>query len=322
MYVTQNELIIIVEMIDILNLDFDSIKKIYKENFNELQITFNKGQGVFLNDIYKRYGNDLDCAVIILHYAKNLHRQILRKREADLNYDISFESFWKNHSLIQQKKFKIIEISKSTGLPKETARRKIDKLLKIRMLKKNKNILFWEPTPHDKNSYDLIINKHMDILINLINSISKFLDFKLNQDLIKKKILKNFSFYWLHYLNTQLEYLRIWQSKFNDLELLMIFTEFEIQKHIINQNHNISNIRVGSVSDVTGLPRATTFRKISKLSKMKIINKDLLSDKFNKSTNNFLFKNINNYVNMKNITNESIENFSNFYTIILRALYS
>ena len=76
-------------MIDILNLDFDSIKKIYKENFNELQITFNKGQGVFLNDIYKRYGNDLDCAVIILHYAKNLHRQILRKREADLNYDIS-----------------------------------------------------------------------------------------------------------------------------------------------------------------------------------------------------------------------------------------
>ena len=95
-------------MIDILNLDFDSIKKIYKENFYELQITFNKGQGVFLNDIYKRYGNDLDCAVIILHYAKNLHRQILRKRETDLNYDISFESFWKNHSLIQQKKFKII----------------------------------------------------------------------------------------------------------------------------------------------------------------------------------------------------------------------
>ena len=38
---------------------------------------------------------------------------------------------------------------------------------------------------------------------------------------IKKEIQNNFSFYWFHYLDTQLKYLKIWKDKFKDLEIFL-----------------------------------------------------------------------------------------------------
>ena len=113
--------------------DFNQIKKAFRDNYQNISFEFNKSQGIFLNDIYKRYNNDLDSAVIILYFAKNLHRNILRKREKDLSVGISFNEFWNNHNVINTDKHKVIEISKSTGLPKETVRRKIKKLIKMKI---------------------------------------------------------------------------------------------------------------------------------------------------------------------------------------------
>ena len=123
--------------------NFNQIKEIFKNNYQNILFEFNKSQGFFLNDMYKRCDNDLDSALIILYFAKNLHRNILRKREKDLSVGISFNEFWNNHNVINTDKHKVIEISKSTGLPKETVRRKIKKLIKMKMLgeKKKYNLL-------------------------------------------------------------------------------------------------------------------------------------------------------------------------------------
>ena len=40
---------------------------------------------------------------------------------------------------------------------------------------------------------------------------------------------QNYSFYWFHYLKTQLKYLNFWQKKIKDLELLLIIIQCAIQ---------------------------------------------------------------------------------------------
>ena len=120
-----------------MNVDINQLKNIYKENILSVQEKYLLQQSNFLSTVYGRYLNDLDSANIVLYFAKNLHLKILRKRENQINYEISLESFWNNHKNIDQENLKIINVSNETGLPKETARRKISNLIEEKILKKN-----------------------------------------------------------------------------------------------------------------------------------------------------------------------------------------
>ena len=111
------------------------IKEIYKENFGKIQKKFLISQSLFITDIYNRYYKDLDSANIVLYFATNLHQQILRERDNDLQFDISLDQLWLNHKVIVHNKYTIMNISYLTGLPKETARRKIKLLVKKKILK-------------------------------------------------------------------------------------------------------------------------------------------------------------------------------------------
>ena len=53
-------------------------------------------QSTFLSGIYKRYG-DLEGGQIVIYFARNLHLNVMRKREEDLSFDLSLEKFWFNH---------------------------------------------------------------------------------------------------------------------------------------------------------------------------------------------------------------------------------
>mgnify|MGYP006153004987 FL=1 len=165
-----------------------------------------------------------------------------------------------------------------------------------------------------------MIDKHLNVLINLIKTVSIHLNIKLDEVVVKKEILKNFSFYLLRYLETQLEYLKLWQVKIKDLELLMIYTEFEIQKKIFKNNKITSHISTSNIASVIGLPRSTTIRKVSKLLQMKILDENLLSKRFVKNKSNFFFKNLIKFINLKNISDNSFNTFSDFYLTVIRSL--
>ena len=79
------------------DLDIGKIKSTYKNNYNQIQGVFLNVQSSFLSGIYDRYWKDLDSANIVLFFAKRLHYKILRERDKDLDYDISFTNFWSNH---------------------------------------------------------------------------------------------------------------------------------------------------------------------------------------------------------------------------------
>ena len=89
---------------------------------------FYEMQSTFLSGIYKRY-KSIETANIILCLAREMHLQIIRQRERNMNHDISLDNFWNNFNNINRPSQKIVSISNMTGIPKETVRRKLNKLI-------------------------------------------------------------------------------------------------------------------------------------------------------------------------------------------------
>ena len=274
-----------------------NIEKVLRDNFSRLMPTFYEMESSFLSGVYKRYG-DLEGGNIVIYFARDLHLEILRKRENDLSFDLSLDMFWQNHKNIRQGKKKIIVVSKETGLPKETARRKIISLIKKKHLKKEeKNRLFWEPASEHKETYLKIIGEQINSLSKFILEQTKLLQLNVPLVKIEREIKKNYSFYWYHYLTVQLQYIKFWQEKLNDLEMLLIGLQTTIQTvnhlnrktengYLINlksqKNFDLkeANISATSVSEVTGIPRATCIRKLDKFVKMKVLEKDVESKRY------------------------------------------
>ena len=275
------------------NIENKLVQKNFTENFLKLMPTFYEMESSFLSGVYKRYG-DLEGGNIVIFFARDCHLEIMRKREKDLNFDLSLDNFWENHKNIFQSKKKIILVSHETGLPKETTRRKIISLIKKKHLKKGeKNKLFWEPDYNLKESYVKIIDEEISSLSKFIFEQTKLLSLGLSISRIEREIKNNYSFYWYHYLNVQLEYIKFWQDKLKDLEMLLIGMQVLIltmnsikrnnsdfsfssnsQKKFENLSEFNPDISATSVSDITGIPRATCIRKLDKFVKMKVLQKN------------------------------------------------
>ena len=275
------------------------IQKNLTDNFLKLMPTFYEMESSFLSGVYKRYG-DLEGGNIVIFFARDCHLEILRKREKDLSFDLSLDNFWENHKNIHQTKKKIILVSEQTGLPKETARRKIISLIKQKHLKKgDKNKLYWEPDYPLKETYVKIIDEEINSLSKFIFEQTKLLSLTLPVSKIEKEIKNNYSFYWYHFLNVQLEYIKFWQDKLKDLEMLLIgvqvliLTLNSLRRNFTNFNSVLGNqkglksilefnadISATSVSDITGIPRATCIRKLEKFVKMRVLQKNQKSKRY------------------------------------------
>ncbi len=301
-------------------MDINEILKVYKEDLKINENEFLKVQCIFLSDIYQRYNNDLDCANIVLFFAKRLHYKILRERDKDLDYDISFTNFWSNHHKLTQDDLKTIDVAKQTGLPKETARRKIQVLLKLKSLKKSGKKIYWSPTVVDETSYNKIVSNHISIISRLISNLLLRLNLKFSTDIVNKLIMKDFSFYWYHFLNTQLNFLKYWKNNLNDLELLLIAIECSIQGNLIiaNKQQGISEkiISANTIANITGIPRATCVRKLAQLHKLKLIEKDNITKKYYISPVNLS----NNRIFTKESQSNIVIMFAEFFLIIIKAL--
>ena len=112
--------------------------------------------------------------------------------------------------------------------------------------------------------------------------------------MIKNEIKSQFSFYWYHFLSCQLLWLKMWQNKIKDIDLILITLQALIptlQYADKNQNvktmglenlhrivrktngkYEFANITVNasSVSEITGIPRATCIRKLHTLVKLEV----------------------------------------------------
>jgi hypothetical protein len=320
-------------MIKSTNLS-EVIKEKIFENFLGYVALFTPVQSHFLTDIYKRY-HCLDSANIVLYFAKRTHQAILRKKEYDLNYDLSFEKFWYNHSVTHIENLTILDIAKNSNLPKETARRKIKELTEQKVFTKLKKNISWMPNDEYKKSYNKNIIEEIKQLAKLTKYVTDKINLNFSIEEITHEYKKKFSFYWFHYLDLQLKWMKLWKNQVSDLEMVMIFMQLatylssRLEKKISHnelfskpdtvvapQKKNINvSISATSLSDITGIPRATCIRKLNQMASKKMVIQDKNSKRY------FIIPEaLQKNMISKDLTGKVTGLFSEFYFIIIKAL--
>jgi hypothetical protein len=301
------------------------------KNSIEYQDIFIQFQSNFLAGLYKRY-QGVDTGSLVLYFAKFSHQDILRQKDYDLNFNIGFDNFWQNLKLVSPTKNSIFKIAEDAALPKETARRKILQLINQKVLSKRNSNIGWFPNEQYKESYNLVVQNEIKEVSSLLHYISKKINLPISKDTVEKELKKKFNFYWFHFLNIQLEYLKLWGVQLKDLELVLIalkvasiITSKVKEKNLSHEKiyNNPSMIKeflwastdATSVAEVTGIPRATCIRKLEHLVKLKMIAQDKNSKRY------FLIPpSISKDLISRKMAQDVTKIFSKFYFTCIRAL--
>ena len=312
-----------------------SSSKIIKDNilsnYIEYQYLFVESQSKFLSSLYSSY-QSVENGNLVIYYEKETHQDILREKDYDLNFNISYEKFWENHLKINPKRRSLIKIAEDTFLPKETVRRKILQLIKKKVLGKKDKCIGWLPSEEYKKNYNLFVNEEIESVARQINFICKKLNYFIAKEEITKELKENFSFYRFHYLGAQIKYLNLWTEQFKDSELVLIFLQVvnlfaskakdkNITHKNLFDNPNLfkefitASISATSIAEVTKIPRATCVRKLEHLVKLKMVSQDKISKRYyiipDATADNLI---------SQEITDKVVAIFSNLYFICVRAI--
>ena len=322
-------------------IDPNDIKDILVKRYSGLMSGFYEMQSSFLSTRYKIHTN-LESSNIIICFIKDVHLSIIRQREQYLDHDISINNFLINLKKIQIPTQKIVSIVNTTGIPKETVRRKINNLKKNGFIfSSEKKEFYWDLTPKRNEMFFRIMKNDIKMISKFVFNLTKYLNVNLSEKTIQNEIESQFSFYFYHFLSCQLNWFKMWQNNIKDIDLLLITLQALIptlqydDKQQLMRNLNMDNlytilgktseknnftsisISASSVSEVTGIPRATCIRKLEKLQKLGVLDRENQSKRYfiNQTTND----RTRNVLTKSNVL-LTINVFSQYFSIILNAL--
>jgi predicted transcriptional regulator len=265
------------------------IREVMENNFNSIIPVWAPLQLSWINNLYRTF-YDYEKFMIIMYLLMNTF-DTYTKNFVKLNYDEFFDQYE-----VEIETLNVIEVSKSLNIPKETARRKINELEEMGAIKrKNKKIII------DRGTWPNI--KPEDTIKRTSRFLSTFSKLCVKDGLISKPIssesLTNtskeyFSFVWQLYYEMQMPFLLGYKKIFGDLESFhvngIVITnhalnsvknnnsemskEFYLEKYFFGDRPEGPGINAMSISDITGIPRATVIRKLNKLLKKKFIKID------------------------------------------------
>ena len=203
---------------------------------------------------------------------------------------LSFDEFY-SQEIVQIDKFSIAEISIALNIPKESTRRKVLQLENEGVIRKIENRIVI-----DRSKF------HHSKPINSIKRISRFLSTlsemskseKILSDIITSEELElvikdNFSYVWKIYYELQIPTITDYKKIFKDIESFHIFGLCVVNEHLFARkvsedymdrdkfiesfitSRKMQGINAMSISDITGIPRATVIRKLKILIKRKIL---------------------------------------------------
>ena len=312
--VSHNELAWTIEMLpDSLKLySSELISKIVYQNHESILAEFYEMQSNFLRIRYK-VNKNIETTNILTLLGRNLHLEIFRQRERDLSFDISLSNFLKINHFLENNNYgeraglKIVSIVENTGIPKETVRRKLNKLLEskvIRYDKINKNY-YYNLTQKNTDLFKDFIEQDIRSVAKFVSTVAKFLNLNLKIKFIENEIKSQFSFYYYHFYSSQIAWMRMWQKQIKDVDLIFITIQALIptlqnlssDKKNKDQIHDdnfysyigksskkfkdpSNTINASSISDVSGIPRATCIRKLQKLVKLGMLVKEVNTKRY------------------------------------------
>jgi DNA-binding Lrp family transcriptional regulator len=248
-----------------------------------------KFQQEWINNTYKQF-KDHDKYIILIYLISKTWQD-----NSNLFKFYSKDEYY-SQSQIDLPDISLSEISKDLKIPRETIRRKLVELEK-------KNII--------KRKGQKIILDHLALSIqkpeNSIQTLSILLSAQdwfgpsISKENMELYFNKYYTVFWNYFFKMQIPFLTRWRTVFGDLESWVIWAnmginqslnlekiskeknkEIDLLKNkeenlyldIIQKNEPIQGINATSISEISGIPRATVLRKLKKLTKEKIIKRN------------------------------------------------
>ena len=267
----------------------EDIREVIEKNFVTIISVWAPLQLAWVNNVYRTF-HDYDKFMIIMHLLMQTF-EAYSKNFVKLNYDEYFDQ-----KEIEIKSINVMEISKSLNIPKETTRRKINELEEMGAIKRiNKKIIIDRDTWPNIKPQDTI--KRMTRFLSTLSKIcvNEGLIVKpLSSESLAKTCKEYFSFIWQLYYEMQMPMLLGFKKVFGDLESFHVSgiviinhalnskkndnsemsNEFYLEKYFFADQKDEVGINAMSISDITGIPRATVIRKLNKLLKKNFLKID------------------------------------------------
>ena len=252
-----------------------------------------KLQQAWCNNAYNTF-KDYDTYLILIY----LINEIFKKYSDRFQY-LSYEEFYSKKELVVDK-INLIEISRDLDIPKETVRRKVIYLQSKKIIyRKNKSIFFdnqfinhLQKPAKSRVQMSIFLEKNSQIL-----SKEPWFGKAYSAEEIKNFIDKYFTICWQHWFRLQIPFLTRHRAFFGDLETWNVwggigisqFTDYSqsVQKKVIEDPASYSDlylkllkhkpkngINASSISEISGIPRATVMRKLKILIKQKLVTKN------------------------------------------------
>ena len=262
-------------------------KQIYKEDvlnvisdeYSLIGPIWTNHQLEWINGIYQSF-NDHDKFLIIIYLINktlNFYSRNFTK--------VSYENFYEKNT-IEIERFNIKEIALNLKLPKESARRKIIELEKDGIIKRGKKKIIIDRSIYSnfKPTKSIIRTSRFLSSISKILNQNKILAKSYDTENLELIIKKNFSYIWKLYYELQIPFLISFKKIFGDVETFHIFGTCVVNEHLSSKKFNKvklkrlefiktlsltkKGINAMSISDISGIPRATVVRKLNKLIKL------------------------------------------------------
>ena len=260
----------------------EDIRSLIEKNFVTIMPVWAPLQLAWINNVYRTF-HDYEKFMIVMHLLMQTF-EAYSKNFVKLNYDEYFDQ-----NEVEIKSINVMEISKSLNIPKETARRKINELEEMGAIKRiNKKIII------DRNTWPNIKPQEtIKRMTRFLSTLSKMcvveglIPETISSENLTKTCKEYFSFIWKLYYEMQMPMLLGFKKVFGDLESFHVSgiviinhalnskkndnsemsNEFYLEKYFFADQKDEVGINAMSISDITGIPRATVIRKLNKLLK-------------------------------------------------------
>jgi hypothetical protein len=264
-------------------LNDDQVYDHMMANYDKLGRDWIVHQWNWMNNVYQAFNDHYKYLIIISLVEKTLQFY------DQMNIQYTFDQFY-SKSYFQIDKFSIIELCEKLQLPKETVRRKVLELEKLGALKRYKKQIIIDRSVFSQVKPERQIkltSKYIYLISQIFNKDKIYLK-KLDIKFIENTVQKNFSMCWRWFYRMQIPMIIGYHEAFGDVGRFHVWGTVAMNqafnyKNTTNkkniplltpdymtfnkgvvtdqENERTSGVSAMSLSDMTGIPRATVIRK-------------------------------------------------------------
>ena len=287
----------------------DISKQIYKEDilnllekkYSTLGPLWVNQQMDWMNGVYASFKDHDKFLILIFLVKKTL--DFYSRNFTKLTYN----EFYSKET-VQIEKFSIAEISEMLNIPKESTRRKVIELENAGAIRRVKHKIIIDRSKFYYSKPENSI-KRISRFLSVLSGIAKdenITSKELTSSELELVIKNNFSYVWKIYYELQIPMIIDYKKVFRDIETFHVFGICVANEHLFAKKLSedymdrdeflnsifltptMPGINAMSISDITGIPRATVIRKLKKLVKNKKLTID--QKKHYRIADNFIIK--------------------------------